>query len=124
MPSPPFLKSNRVEDIRDVLGQIYRSLGLSKGGVAATAVTASSGASIAVGRGKPGNDGVDGQPGKDGLDGKDGASLAPVFTRSINIVPLTTSTGDLISNRLGYLVTVRSLDEVPIFDSQNKVITE
>ena len=43
MAAPPFLKSNRVEDIRSVLAQLYRTLGLSS---ASSVVSPTSGTSV------------------------------------------------------------------------------
>ena len=131
MATPPFLKSNRVEDIRDVLNRLYHALGLTKSSVATVAnrssVTETYAISGASTNGKPGERGLKGDPGtpgKPGEDGEDGATLEPIYVRSMDLIPLTTSSGDLISDHRGFLVMSRSLDEVPLFDSQNKSITE
>lgn len=128
MAAPPFLKSNRVEDIRDALNQLYRMLSDAKTGTAsATSANIRSVVESYVlqnANAAQGKKGDPGKPGKDSVSTITTLTLSPVFTRSENVVPVSTRTGDLVCNSTGRLVTARSMDEVPLFDSQNELITE
>lgn len=130
MAAPPFLKSNRVEDIRSVLAQLYRTLGLSSASSVASPTSGTSATETYVlptGTAKKGDKGDNGDPGKNAVSTVTVVSESFkefVYGRSTDQVPLSLSSGDLLSDHRGYLVTVRSSDEVLLVDGQNEVITE
>lgn len=134
MPGLPFLKSNRVEDIRLVLEEVFYRLEQSsstakvEGQPVSTTpketfvLSGSSG-----GKGEKGDRGEKGDTGADGAAGADGAtgSMAePCWARSEACVPVLTRTGDLVSSRIGGLVTTRAMDAILVVDQTGSIVTE
>lgn len=122
MPGLPFLKSNRVEDIRLVLEEVFYRLEQSS--------------STAKVEGQPvsttpketfvlsGSSGGKGEKGDRGEKGDTGSMAEPCWARSEACVPVLTRTGDLVSSRIGGLVTTRARDAILVVDQTGSIVTE
>ena len=129
MPGAPFLKSNRVEDIRLVLGELAAMIGSGTGVSTPSTLYGQRKDVFVLGsndgkkgekgeRGEKG-DSVQGLPGEDGVDG---SLFEPLMLHTRSRDGLRTRDHGLLSIRPGYLVEARVRDTTFLVDHEGTMI--
>lgn len=129
MPGAPFLKSNRVEDIRLVLGEIVAMMGGGTGTATPSTLFGPRQDVFVLGaqtgsEGKKGERGEKGDSvvGPAGKDGADGSLFEPLMLHTRSRDGLRSRTRGLLSIRPGFLVEVRVRDTTFLVDHEDSLI--